>query len=50
MIDLGAFSLRFLKVWKRNLVTYRRIWKVNFIPPCWSHCSTSSPLVWGSAE
>ena len=33
MIDPGAFSLRFLKVWKRNLVTYRRIWKVNFITP-----------------
>ncbi|HHP7235315.1 MAG TPA: ABC transporter permease [Desulfobacterales bacterium] len=33
MIDPGAFSLRFLRVWYRNLVTYRRIWKVNFITP-----------------
>ena len=33
MIDYKVFSLRFLKVWERNLVTYRRIWKVNFITP-----------------
>jgi lipooligosaccharide transport system permease protein len=26
-------SWRFLKVWSRNLVVYRRIWKVNFITP-----------------
>ena len=33
MIDTAAFSWRFLKVWQRNLVTYRRIWKVNFLTP-----------------
>jgi len=33
MIDPDAFSWRFLRVWYRNLVTYRRIWKVNFITP-----------------
>lgn len=33
MIRLDAFSWRFLTVWKRNLITYRRIWKVNFITP-----------------
>jgi lipooligosaccharide transport system permease protein len=33
MIHLDAFSWRFLTVWKRNLLTYRRIWKVNFITP-----------------
>ena len=33
MIHLDAISWRFLTVWKRNLVTYRRIWKVNFITP-----------------
>lgn len=26
-------SWRFLKVWSRNLIVYRRIWKVNFITP-----------------
>lgn len=26
-------SWRFVKVWNRNLVVYRRIWKVNFITP-----------------
>ncbi|UCD90976.1 MAG: ABC transporter permease [Desulfobacterales bacterium] len=33
MIDLAAFSWRFLKVWKRNLVVYQRIWKVSFLTP-----------------
>ncbi|MFZ7127438.1 MAG: ABC transporter permease [Desulfobacterales bacterium] len=28
-----AYSLRFLKVWRRNLLTYQRIWKVNFLTP-----------------
>jgi lipooligosaccharide transport system permease protein len=28
-----AISWRFLRVWKRNLVTYQRIWKVNFLTP-----------------
>lgn len=32
-IDLSAISWRFFRVWKRNLVTYQRIWKVNFITP-----------------
>jgi lipooligosaccharide transport system permease protein len=26
-------SRRFLRVWRRNLIVYRRIWKVNFLPP-----------------
>jgi lipooligosaccharide transport system permease protein len=26
-------SWRFLKVWERNLVVYRRIWKINFLVP-----------------
>ncbi len=33
MIDLSAFSWRFLRVWERNLIVYRKIWKVNFITP-----------------
>ncbi|MFZ0242090.1 MAG: ABC transporter permease [Desulfobacterales bacterium] len=33
MIDWSVFSWRFLRVWERNLVVYRRIWKVNFITP-----------------
>lgn len=33
MIRLDAFSLRFLKVWKRNLITYQKIWKVSFLTP-----------------
>jgi lipooligosaccharide transport system permease protein len=33
MIQRQAFSLLFLRVWRRNLLTYRRIWKVNFITP-----------------
>jgi lipooligosaccharide transport system permease protein len=33
MIDWSAFSWRFLRVWERNLVVYRRIWKINFITP-----------------
>jgi lipooligosaccharide transport system permease protein len=33
MIDAAAFSWRFLRVWRRNLLTYRRIWKVNFLTP-----------------
>ena len=33
MIDPAAFSWRFLRVWQRNLVTYRKIWKVNFLTP-----------------
>jgi lipooligosaccharide transport system permease protein len=26
-------SWRFFRVWQRNLLVYRRIWKVNFLPP-----------------
>lgn len=26
-------SRRFWRVWQRNLVVYRRIWKINFLPP-----------------
>lgn len=33
MIDTRAISWRFFKVWKRNLVTFQKIWKVNFITP-----------------
>jgi len=33
MTHSAFLSWRFLKVWKRNLVVYRRIWKVNFITP-----------------
>jgi lipooligosaccharide transport system permease protein len=33
MIDTTAISWRFVRVWQRNLITYRRIWKVNFLTP-----------------
>jgi len=33
MIQLGNISWRFLSVWRRNLIVYRRIWKVNFLVP-----------------
>jgi lipooligosaccharide transport system permease protein len=33
MIRLDTISWLFLKVWKRNLVTYQKIWKVSFITP-----------------
>lgn len=33
MIDSVLFSWRFLRVWKRNLVVYKKIWKVNFLTP-----------------
>jgi len=33
MIMAKKISWRFLKVWRRNLLTYQRIWKVNFITP-----------------
>jgi lipooligosaccharide transport system permease protein len=32
-VNLAAVSLRFRHVWFRNLTTYRRIWKVNFLVP-----------------
>lgn len=32
-VRANALSWRFLYVWRRNLVTYRRIWKVNFLVP-----------------
>jgi lipooligosaccharide transport system permease protein len=32
-INVNAISLRFRHVWMRNLVTYRRIWRVNFLVP-----------------
>ncbi len=32
-VDLTAISWRFHHVWMRNLVTYRRIWRVNFLVP-----------------
>jgi len=33
MIDKRAISWRFIKVWNRNLVTFQKTWKVNFITP-----------------
>lgn len=33
MIAFNAISWRFLRVWRRNLITYRKIWKVNFLTP-----------------
>lgn len=33
MIRLNAISWRFRKVWKRNLLTVRETWKINFITP-----------------
>ena len=33
MIKPAAFSWLFIRVWKRNLIVYRKIWKVNFITP-----------------
>lgn len=33
MIRLGNISWRFVSVWQRNLIVYRRIWKVNFLVP-----------------
>ena len=32
-VNLSNISLRFRHVWFRNLITYRRIWKVNFMVP-----------------
>ena len=32
-VSLKAVSLRFRHVWIRNLITYRRIWRVNFLVP-----------------
>jgi lipooligosaccharide transport system permease protein len=29
----GHVSRRFLKVWERNLIVYRKIWKIVFLPP-----------------
>jgi lipooligosaccharide transport system permease protein len=33
MKDDARFSRRFLRVWVRNLLVYRRTWKVNFLVP-----------------
>jgi lipooligosaccharide transport system permease protein len=33
IVDTRTISWRFIKVWKRNLLTFQRIWKVNFITP-----------------
>jgi lipooligosaccharide transport system permease protein len=32
-VSLNAISLRFRHVWIRNVITYRRIWRVNFLVP-----------------
>jgi lipooligosaccharide transport system permease protein len=32
-IQLSAISTRFRHIWFRNLITYRRIWRVNFLVP-----------------
>jgi len=33
MMAASGLSLRFMKVWRRNVTVYRRIWKVNFLVP-----------------
>ncbi len=33
MNDLSVYSWRFWRVWQRDLIVYRRIWKVNFLVP-----------------
>ncbi len=33
MIKMNNISWRFLSVWQRNFIVYRRIWKVNFLVP-----------------
>lgn len=33
MIRLSNISWRFVSVWQRNLIVYRKIWKVNFLVP-----------------
>jgi lipooligosaccharide transport system permease protein len=33
MIDVRAISWRFIKVWRRNAVTFQKTWQVNFIAP-----------------
>jgi lipooligosaccharide transport system permease protein len=30
---VSSLSRRFFRVWQRNMTVYRRIWKINFIPP-----------------
>lgn len=32
-VELSAISFRFRHVWMRNLITYRRIWRVHFLTP-----------------
>jgi lipooligosaccharide transport system permease protein len=32
-MDTVHISGRFMKVWRRNLIVYRKIWKIVFIPP-----------------
>jgi lipooligosaccharide transport system permease protein len=32
-VNLTTLSLRFRHVWFRNLITYRRIWRINFLVP-----------------
>jgi lipooligosaccharide transport system permease protein len=33
MIAASSFSWRFLRVWRRNVMVYRRTWKINFLVP-----------------
>jgi lipooligosaccharide transport system permease protein len=33
MIRMSNISWRFMSVWRRNLIVYRKIWKVNFLVP-----------------
>ena len=33
MIRYTNISWRFLRVWWRNVIVYRRVWKVNFLIP-----------------
>ena len=32
-VQLSSISFRFRHIWVRNLITYRRIWRVNFLVP-----------------
>lgn len=32
-VNINAISFRFRHIWYRNLITYRRIWRVNFLVP-----------------
>ena len=29
----AGISIRFLRVWQRNMTVYKKVWKINFLPP-----------------